>query len=324
MKNKCKRLIYINEYVSINGIEQFLFHLGTSYDNPVMLYLHGGPGSAESLLTGAFQEKWEEIYTVVHWDQRGAGKTLTQNPNKLPTIDLMLQDLYEVVQYLKKKYSKQKIVLLGHSWGSILGSLFIKKYPEDIAYYIGAAQVIDIVENEKVGYNKVKELIEQADDKRSLKKLEGIGEYPGNKIDFGKEFLKKCNVVRKLQGKYKIGLELRFSIWIAMLKSPIFNFLDIISFIKIPKANENVLKFLVNFDLCNESLEYRVPIYYVLGGCDWQAPYIIAQNYFEQINAPYKKIYIIPNAGHFLMLDQPGLFFDTLSEINKIEEKALT
>lgn len=323
MKNKCNRLIYLDEYVSINGIEQFLFHLGTSYDNPVMLYLHAGPGSAESLLTGAFQEKWEEIYTVVHWDQRGAGKTLTKNPNNLPTIDLMLQDLYEVVQYVKKKYNKQKIVLLGHSFGSILGSLFIRKHPKEIAYYIGAAQAIGIVENEKVGYNKVKELIEQADDKKSLKKLEGIGEYPGNKIDFSKEFLKKCNVVRKLQGKYKIGLELGFSIWITMLKSPIFNLSDIIAFIKIPMANEKVLKFLGDFNLRNESSEYNVPIYYVLGGSDWQAPYIIAQNYFEQINAPYKKIYIIPNAGHFLMFDQPGLFFDALSEINRIEEKNL-
>lgn len=96
MKSKSKRLIYLEEYVSINGIDQFLYHQGTSYDNPVMLFLHGGPGSVLSLFTGAFQEKWEEIYTVVHWDQRGAGKTLTKNPDKLPTIDLMLQDLFEV------------------------------------------------------------------------------------------------------------------------------------------------------------------------------------------------------------------------------------
>jgi len=321
MKNKCKRLIYLDEYVSINGIDQFLFHLGTNYKNPVMLFLHGGPGAAESLLTGAFQEKWEEIYTVVHWDQRGAGKTLIKNPNKLPTIDLMLQDLYEIVQYLKKKYNKQKIVLLGHSTGSVLGSLFITKHPEEVIYYIGAAQVIGMVENEKVGYNKIKEVINQAGDKKSLKKLDAIGEYPGNKIDFNKEFLKKCNVVRKLQGKYKVGMELGFSIWVAMLRSPIFKLSDIIAFFKIFKVNVKVLKFLSDFNLRNETSEYKVPIYYVLGGSDWQAPYIVAQNYFEEINAPNKKIYVIPNAGHFLMFDQSGLFFDALSEINKIEER---
>ncbi|WCR29474.1 alpha/beta hydrolase [Paenibacillus thiaminolyticus] len=122
MKNRLNREIFFTEYVSINGIDQFLFHSGASCHNPVMLFLHGGPGSAKSLFTRVFQEKWEEIYTVVHWDQRGTGKTLTRNPDKLPSIDLMLQDLFEVIQHLKRQYNMQKIVLFGHSWGSVLGS----------------------------------------------------------------------------------------------------------------------------------------------------------------------------------------------------------
>ncbi|CAH8769546.1 alpha/beta fold hydrolase [Paenibacillus dendritiformis] len=82
MKNRLNREIFFTEYVSINGIDQFLFHSGTSCENPVMLFLHGGPGAAKSLFTRVFKEKWEEIYTVVHWDQRGTGKTLTRNPDK--------------------------------------------------------------------------------------------------------------------------------------------------------------------------------------------------------------------------------------------------
>jgi pimeloyl-ACP methyl ester carboxylesterase len=190
--------IDVQEYVPINGINQFLYHLGTNSENPVLLYLHGGPGSAESLFTHIYQDKWTKVFTVVHWDQRGAGKTLTKNPDQYPTIELMLQDLYEVVQYLKKKYHKQKIVLLGHSWGSVLGSDFIQKHPEDIAYYIGTGQVINMLENEQVGYNRVKELINQYGDKKSLKRLESIGAYPGSKISFDKVFLKKCGQVRKI------------------------------------------------------------------------------------------------------------------------------
>lgn len=93
MRNEARKEIDIQEYVPINGIDQFLYHLGTRYENPVLLYLHGGPGSAESLIAYLFQEEWEKSFTVVHWDQRGAGKTLTKNPDGLPTIDLMLQDL---------------------------------------------------------------------------------------------------------------------------------------------------------------------------------------------------------------------------------------
>ncbi|MEK4210796.1 MULTISPECIES: alpha/beta fold hydrolase [Paenibacillus] len=320
MKNKSARLINIEEYAPINGINQYLYHLGTNYDNPVMLFLHGGPGSAESLFTRAFQEKWEDIYTVVHWDQRGTGKTLTRNPDKLPTIDLVLQDLFEVIQFLKKKYNKQKIVLIGHSWGSVLGSVFIKKYPEEVAYYIGASQVIDMLENERVGYNKVKELIAQAGDTKSMRKLESVGEYPGNRIIFNKPFLKKVDVVRKLQGKYETGIKLDLSTWITVFKSPIFKFSDIIAFMKIFRVNAKLHEFLGDFNLRTETAKYKVPIYYILGGNDWQAPYVIAQKYFEEIEAPNKGIYIIPNAGHMTMMEQPVLFFDALLEINKIEE----
>jgi len=319
MKNRSKKLIYTEEYVSINGINQYLFDSGTKYDNPVMLFLHGGPGNAESLFAHIFQEKWEDIFTVVHWDQRGAGKTLTNNPDKYPTIDLMLEDLFEIIQYLKKKYNKQKIIILGHSWGSVLGSTFIKQYPEEVAYYIGVGQVVSMLENERVGYEKVKELILQANDKKSLKKLDVLGDYPGDKFD--SNCLKKCMKIRRLQGKYNLAIKMNISICISVFKSPIFKLSDIYALIKGLKANEKIIEFLGDFDLNSECAEYKVPIYYILGGNDWQTPYVIAKEYFNRINAPYKNFYLIPDAGHMTMLDQPNLFFDALLEINEKEKK---
>jgi pimeloyl-ACP methyl ester carboxylesterase len=283
-----------------------------------MLFLHGGPGSAESLLSHAFQEKWEDIFTVVHWDQRGAGKTLTKNPDKYPTIDLMMKDLLEVIQYLKKKYNKQKIVILGHSWGSVLGSAFIQQYPEEIAFYIGVGQVVGMLENERVGYEKVKELILQANDKKSLKKLEALGDYPGDKYD--NSFMKKCGILRSIQSKYNLAAGFSLSIFNTVLKSPILEFSDFSALIKGAKANDKVMEFLLAFDLKSESAEYKVPIYYILGENDWQTPYVLAKEYFNKINAPYKDIYIIPNAGHMTMLDQPASFFDALLEINSKEK----
>lgn len=321
MKNKNNRMICKAEYVKINGIDQFLFHRGASRENPVLLFLHGGPGSAESLFTDVFQEKWEEIYTVVHWDQRGAGKTLTRNPHSLPTIELMLQDLAEVIQYLKKEYHKEKIVLLGHSWGSVLGSVYIRKHPEDVEYYIGTGQVISMLENERTGYQKVKSLIEEVNDQKSLKQLERIGEYPGDRISFDSNFLKKCNMVRKLQGKYKVGMKLGISIWMAFLKSPIFRLSDITAFLHIFKANRLVYDFLGAFNLLTETRDYQVPVYYILGEEDWQVPYVIARDYFAEITAPDKKLYLIPKAGHFTMMDQPALFYDALAEIHGIRER---
>lgn len=318
MKNKLNRSIFFQEYVSINGINQYLFHCGTKQDNPVMLFLHGGPGSSEVLFAHAFQEKWEEIFTVIHWDQRGTGKTLTANPDKYPTIDLMLRDLLEVVQYLKNKYNKEKIIILGHSWGSVLGSIFVKKYPKEAAYYIGVGQVVGFLENERVGYKKVRELIMQAKDNKSLKKLESIGDYPGDKID--NDFMKKCGKVRSIQGKYNLAVKTDLSLFKTVLKSPVFKLSDASALIKGMKANEKVMEFLGTFDLRGESAEYKVPIYYILGSNDWQTPYVIAQEYFNTINAPSKGLYLIPDAGHMTMLDQPDLFFEALLEIY-IKEK---
>ncbi len=317
MTKHSQRPINLEEYVFINGIQHFFYHLGTSPDNPVLLFLHGGPGWAQSLFTTTFQEKWEEIYTVVHWDQRGAGKTLTKNPRERPTMEILLQDLFEIVQYLKKKYSQDKIVLLGHSWGSVLGSVFIQRYPEDIDYYIGVGQVIHMVENERVGYNKLKEMIEQSGDEKSLRTLETIGEYPGNRIVFDQEFLRKLRKVRKLQGQYQLAVKVGCSIMITAFKSPIFRVSDLIAAMKNSRANVHLYQYLGDFKLHTDGANYPMPIYYILGSNDWQTPYVIAEKYFEEIEAPHKALYIIPEAGHMTMMDQPRLFFETLREIHK-------
>lgn len=319
MKNKPDRVIYSEEYVHINGIKQYLFHTGTKYDNPVMLFLHGGPGFAESTLSYIFQKKWEEIFTVVHWDQRGAGKTLTKNPNECTTIDLMIKDLFKIVQYLKKKYNKQKIIIFGHSWGTVLGSIFIKEYPEEVAYYIGVGQVISMFENESVGYEKVKKLALLANDKKSLKKLEDLGDYPGD--NHGITFKKKSEKLRTIQGKYNLAAKGNISEIIGLIRSPIFKLSDISALIKMDKANLELLEFWSRFDLNSESVDYKIPIYYILGENDWQTPYVIAEKYFEKINAPNKKLYLIPRAGHMTMVDQPNLFFDALIDISSKEKK---
>lgn len=235
----------------------------------------------------------------------------------------MLQDLYEVIQYLKKKYHKQKIVLLGHSWGSVLGTTFIRKHPEDIAYYIGTGQVISMLENEQVGYDKVKNLITQAGDKKSLSKLRKIGTYPGNKMTFDSAFLKRCSEVRKLQAKYQLSSDDSFVSVIKMIKkSPISQFSDFIAFTKIFKANRKVYNFLSDFNLWSESREYKIPMYYILGGNDWQAPFVIAEKYFKEIIAPRKKLYIVPNARHMTAMDQPELFYKALFDIDSREKNS--
>lgn len=314
-----KNINVTEEYVDINGIEQYLLHLESKKECPVLLFLHGGPGSAESIFAHLMQDNWENLHTVVHWDQRGAGKTLTKNPSKdcIPTVKILLDDLCLVVQYLKRKYYKENIIILGHSWGSILGTLFIQKHPEDVEYYIGVGQVINMMENERIGYSKLKESINESNNKSDFKKLMSIGEYP--KSQFDEDMLKSIGKIRKLQGKYKLAVSPNFSLIIKTMKSPIFKLSDISSMIKATNINMNILKDLFeNYDLNQKSVTYKVPIYYILGDMDWQTPFSLSQSYFNKIKAPKKELFMINNAGHVTMLDQPKAFYEALCKCNSL------
>jgi pimeloyl-ACP methyl ester carboxylesterase len=276
------------------------------------LFIHGGPGISESTFSYAFQEGISDLYTVVHWDQRGAGKTLSKSKNIYPTIDELLDDLLRIVKYLKEKYFKEKIVILGHSFGSVLGTLFVLRHPEDVLYYIGAGQVISITENEKIGYEKLKELIVKADNKKDLEKLRKIGVYP--EINYNKPMIKKIQNIRILQGKYKIGMDFILMLK-TLFKSPIFQISDILSIVKGMSNNKQLWGYLFTHNLYDETLNYEIPVYYIIGERDFQAPNTIAKSYFNTINAPYKEIFTIEDAGHFMMLDKPESFAEAMTKI---------
>lgn len=225
----------------INGIDQYLFHAGTDYDNPVMLFLHG-MGITESVTAHMFQRKWEELYTVVHLDQRGAGKTYTKNPETEPTLEMQLQDVYEVVEYLKERYNKDKIVILGHSWGSILGTIYAQRYPENVLYYIGTGQVVNVLEGERRGYEKARNIALERNDKKALKKLDSICEYPYK--ESSEQFIANCTLLRGVQQKYKLvpTKASYIPLTIGMMLSPIFKLSDFSAMSSSEKVNEkNIL-----------------------------------------------------------------------------------
>lgn len=313
------------EFVTIGGIPQYLHHRGEDRDNPVMLFLHGGPGSPMLPFAQEFQIPWEKRVTVVHWDQRNSGKTYFKSDPKqitpTTTIDQMIQDTYEVVEYLKNKYQKQKIMIMGHSWGSVLGSLFIKKYPKLVQAYIGVGQVVNMVENERVGYEKALETIKNAGNKKDYQALLSLNPYPI--VDFNDEMLKKFTKVRKYQSKYKLSAGFTIDLLISGLSSPFYTLKDVSYFFKtgtLGDGQQHIMKYLMaSFDLPSLGTKYGIPIFYIHGERDWQTPYPLAKEFFSKIEAPYKLFYSIREAGHVTMLDQKEkfnkAFFDILEQI---------
>ena len=292
------------EFIKVNGIQQYVLHYPSKENNcDVLVYLHGGPGLSMANFGYLFDEQWNDLFHVVYYDQRGTGRTLLKNERKAVRVEQMIEDLRQTVEYLKRKYDVNQVVILGYSWGSVLGTIFVQKYPELVRYYISLGQVVDMVENEKVGYEIVEKRIIEKGNKRDLRKLRKVGEYP-NLVDMN-AFLRQCGVVRKLQGKYKLAMSINKDIIKKYKNSPVFQWKDAWAMLEGLKANKELFKFLFQNNFYETSKEYKVPVYYLLGDRDFQTPYMLAEKYFDTIVALKKKKFFIHDAGHSANLDQP-------------------
>lgn len=144
----------INEQIKLplNGTEQYVSIRAEQADLPLLLYLHGGPGDAALPLVLKYNRALENHFTVVVWEQRGAGKSYYDFGDSIVTIDTFLQDLHSLVMYLTERYQQKKLFLLGHSWGSVLGLTYAADHPEMLNAYIGCGQVVNMKKACRIAY----------------------------------------------------------------------------------------------------------------------------------------------------------------------------
>jgi pimeloyl-ACP methyl ester carboxylesterase len=169
------------KYLTIGGIEQWVTIRGEDRANPVVLVLHGGPGDATNPWGYAGFRTWLKTYTVVQWDQRGAGKTLGRNGRtsvEALTIDRMVQDGIELADALRRSLRKDNIILLGHSWGSVLGLLMAKTKPDLFRAFIGTGQVGNPAGGYDVAFKTLLAKARALGDGRALRELEEVGPPP--------------------------------------------------------------------------------------------------------------------------------------------------
>jgi pimeloyl-ACP methyl ester carboxylesterase len=145
------------ESVRIGGIDQWIEVRGRNVNNPILLVIHGGPGIAFMPLARSFQGPWESRFAVVEWDQRGAGKTYASNDKDLQRrtmhVPQMEQDTLDVANYLRNRFHRKKILVLAHSWGSLLGLWMAHEHPDLIYAYVGVGQIVNPRQNDEVAYH---------------------------------------------------------------------------------------------------------------------------------------------------------------------------
>src|SRR5579871_2753939 len=167
--------------VRIGGIEQWVSIRGADKRNPVLLLIHGGPGYVSMPMSWWFTRGWEEYFTVVEWDQRGAGKTyLMNNPEAVaPTMtrERFVEDAEEMVEWLRKDLGKTKIFVWGHSWGSYLGLALARRHPDWLYAYIGTGQVTNSPESERRGWAFALAAARAAHNEQAVAELQSIAPY---------------------------------------------------------------------------------------------------------------------------------------------------
>ena len=192
------------EVAEVGGEKYYLRIRGQDVKNPVVLFLHGGCGSPDRAHMLRFQSPLAEKFTLVAWDQRGSGLAYDKREaaNTVLTRELIVSDAVNVVGWLKRRFGKDKIIIVGHSWGSAIGVWLAQAVPEDICAYVGIGQVVDYVRNEQMSYVWTLEEAERTGDVKPLETLAEIG-YPENGVYAGDNRacqMKQRAVLHKLGG----------------------------------------------------------------------------------------------------------------------------
>ena len=141
------------EQVTLGGDPQWISIRGWDMRSPIILFLHGGPGSPEIPLTRYYLCDLEQHFVFVNWDQRGAGKSYPAGKPEKMSIDRFVEDTRELTEYLEKRFHQKKIYVLGHSWGTLLGVLTVTRYPDLYYAYGGIGQYVEGEANERLAYS---------------------------------------------------------------------------------------------------------------------------------------------------------------------------
>ncbi len=306
------------ERVRIGGIDEWIEIRGQNVNNPILLFIHGGPGIAFIPLAGDFQGPWEERFTVVEWDQRGAGKTYASNDKELQqrtmNIPQMEQDTLEVVNYLRHRFKREKILIVGHSWGSVLGLWLAHEHPETIYAYVGVGQVVNMEQNARLVYRDELNQARSRYDEQAVKELESIAPYPPPNADERKTFIAN-RWAGKLLGPPETGASFTDvrRILFAVVSAPEYSLADDFGFVRGQMFSlETMLPEVSKVDLTQLGSGFGVPILFFEGRHDPYCRPSLIEEYGQTITAPKNEIVWFEDSGHFPFFEEKQKFTNEL------------
>lgn len=308
-------------FINLGGQEQYVLVRGADKSNPVIVFLHGGPSSPESYVNYCWVNDIIDDYTVVDWDQRGCGRTYEHNNridsnNMTATYEQALTDLDELVDYACERFNQDKVIIIGHSYGTVLGASYIEQHPEKVSQYVALAQVVSMDMNNRI-------LVEEALKNTSMSGADvtllqnAYEEYTKNPcvsttmalrteaLPFVSEALPENSTWLALTSPY-MGTE-DFK-WFLKQLSPLEDYLAL---------NIQLYDSLIEFNLYDVAMPKEIPCYYISGTLDYVCPVVSIEDYIY-VSGVNGSLYTLENCGHNVQYTKPHevskLILDVLSE----------
>jgi pimeloyl-ACP methyl ester carboxylesterase len=298
------------QFVKIGGINQWITIRGEDRRNPVLFFVHGGPGAVYSIFTPMLRP-WEKYFTIVQWDQRGAGKTLGKTGKSgtgLLSFDRLIQDGIEIAEFLRDHLGQEKIILVASSVGSILGLNMVQRRPDLFVAYVGTDQNTG-VKAQAFSYQLTLDWLRAAGNTKGVKAVEKIGPDLTHKTP--KEFTRLNQWI--LKANTTIPNMVTDIIFPAMLTSPGHSLRDLIDIIKgLNFSLDQLYDELMAFDAYKLTMRFEVPFFIFQGDTDLPTPTAKAKEYFDAIEAPHKEFVLIKQSGHLAAFARPQQFLDEL------------
>lgn len=296
--------------IRIGDSLQWVMIRSENIDNPILLFIHGGPGTSQLTQMKNNTQPIEKYFTVVNWDQRGAGKSYSAIRDKSRmNIDQFVSDINELSEYLAKRFNRNKIILVGHSWGSVISMLAVSQRPELYSAYIGIGQMSNVMESEKISYEWTLQQAKLSNDVNAIKKLIDMG-IPPYQGAWRKKFMAQRQILGKYGGEYygsKIGAF--GSVIKNLVLSTEYTFVDRINFFRgIFESVELLFPELMKVNLFEQAVELKVPVWFMLGRHDCEVPSVLSAKYFDFLKAPYKKLFWFENSSHLPNTEERELF----------------
>jgi pimeloyl-ACP methyl ester carboxylesterase len=307
-------------FVPIGGVKQGMFIRSKNKGNPVLLFVHGGPGFPNYYLFEKYNPGLEDYFTVCYWEQRGGG--LSYSPEVTPesmTLEQFASDAIELTNYLRERFKKEKIYIMAWSGGTTIALPVVSKTPELFHAYIAMAQITRQPESEKIAHQFMVKHYSEMNEQKPLKALQKF-----NNLETETDLISFFNSVARDNLMHKIGI------------GTMRNMKSVFKDIFLPvwtcraytlKEKYNIWKskilFLPKTDLKNQALltdfpevypEIKVPVYFMCGKYDLTVNVDLSRDYYNLLQAPLKGFYTFENSAHGPLFEEPERFREILEK----------